>query len=404
MALDTLRTNKMRSGLTVLGVVIGITSIVGMTALIRGFDESLRDTIRTIGPDTIYVAKFSGISASAGTSFEELMRRPNMTPADADAIERLAPSVGVVDVVFGRAVFEPGWKWSECVKPIAGTDLCMVHHNGFVVSGSLHIVMEDGTEYDINPGDVFVCPPGHDAWVTSHEACVAYDFSRADWFQGAMQGEFRRVDHHISPFHLELSALAGDDSAWNYHLGFAAPVRDRFEPTKIRGVLYGLVNWWFVQDLVSTQVITDAFRGLVEEDRTPSPYAWLWAADASKILAHKDRGLYYKLIGKDMSLALIPGTGSPRHFHGKVSPALARLLIKGLEPHQPMFVEEPVLPEQMAHLPEVVAASTVPVALGERLELVPGVADPPGGTRISHLAWLELDARRRGAHSAFPLS
>jgi putative ABC transport system permease protein len=102
MAFDTIRTNKMRSGLTVLGVVIGITSIVGMTALIRGFDESLRDTIRTIGPDTIYVAKFSGISASSGANFEDLLKRPNMTPADADAIERNAPSVAVVDVVFGR--------------------------------------------------------------------------------------------------------------------------------------------------------------------------------------------------------------------------------------------------------------------------------------------------------------
>ena len=102
MAFDTIRTNKMRSGLTVLGVVIGITSIVGMTALIRGFDESLRDTIRTIGPDTIYVAKFSGISASSGAKFEDLLKRPNMTPADAEAIERNAPSVAVVDVVFGR--------------------------------------------------------------------------------------------------------------------------------------------------------------------------------------------------------------------------------------------------------------------------------------------------------------
>ncbi|MDQ3068343.1 MAG: ABC transporter permease [Acidobacteriota bacterium] len=102
MAVDTILTNKMRAGLTVLGVVIGITSIVGMTALIRGFDESLRDTIRTIGPDTIYVAKFSGISASSGAKFEDLLKRPNMTPADAEAIERNAPSVAVVDVVFGR--------------------------------------------------------------------------------------------------------------------------------------------------------------------------------------------------------------------------------------------------------------------------------------------------------------
>ena len=82
-------------------------------------------------------------------------------------------------VVFGRATFEPGWKWSECVKPIAGTSSCEVHHNGYIVSGSLHIVMDDGTEADVGPGDVFVCEPGHDAWVTSDEACIALDFSPA---------------------------------------------------------------------------------------------------------------------------------------------------------------------------------------------------------------------------------
>jgi hypothetical protein len=81
------------------------------------------------------------------------------------------------DVVFGRATFEPGWKWSECVKPIAGTDSCEVHHNGYILSGSLHIVMNDGAEYDVNAGDVFVCPPGHDAWVTSDKPCIALDFS-----------------------------------------------------------------------------------------------------------------------------------------------------------------------------------------------------------------------------------
>ena len=58
MSLDTLRANKMRSALTVLGVVIGITSIVGMTSLIRGFDESLRESIRQLGPNTIFVQKF----------------------------------------------------------------------------------------------------------------------------------------------------------------------------------------------------------------------------------------------------------------------------------------------------------------------------------------------------------
>jgi putative ABC transport system permease protein len=101
MAFDTIRTNKMRSGLTVLGVVIGITSIVGMTALIRGFDQSLRDSIAAVGPDTIYVAKFSGISASSGAKFEDLLMRPNMTPQDAEAIERGAPSIQTVDIILG---------------------------------------------------------------------------------------------------------------------------------------------------------------------------------------------------------------------------------------------------------------------------------------------------------------
>jgi putative ABC transport system permease protein len=101
MALDTLRGNKLRSGLTVLGVVIGITSIVGMTSLIRGFDESLRDLIRSLGPNTIFVAKISGVSLSSGADFATLMRRPSLTIADAKAIEKLAPSIETVDVWLG---------------------------------------------------------------------------------------------------------------------------------------------------------------------------------------------------------------------------------------------------------------------------------------------------------------
>ena len=101
MAFDTIRANKMRSGLTVLGVVIGITSIVGMTALIRGFDQSLRDSIAAVGPDTIFVAKFSGVSMSSGADFQDLLQRPNMMPEDAEAIERGAPSIQMVDIILG---------------------------------------------------------------------------------------------------------------------------------------------------------------------------------------------------------------------------------------------------------------------------------------------------------------
>ena len=101
MAIDTLRTNKMRSALTVLGVVIGIMSIVGMTSLIRGFDESLRDSIRALGPNTIMVQKFSGLTILSGKSFLEVARRPNLTIEDARAIARECPSVAIIDVWLG---------------------------------------------------------------------------------------------------------------------------------------------------------------------------------------------------------------------------------------------------------------------------------------------------------------
>jgi len=100
MAMETLRTNKMRSALTVLGVVIGVMSIVGMTALVRGLDSSLRESIQELGPRTIFIARFSGLSFGSGESFLKLMRRPNLTVEDAKALEKL-PSVEVVDISFG---------------------------------------------------------------------------------------------------------------------------------------------------------------------------------------------------------------------------------------------------------------------------------------------------------------
>ena len=102
MALDTLRVNKLRSALTVLGIVIGITSIVGMTSLIRGFDQSLQNTIRMLGPKTIFVAKFSALSLSSGASFMDMMRRPNITVQDAEAVRRLAQTAAIVDIWLGN--------------------------------------------------------------------------------------------------------------------------------------------------------------------------------------------------------------------------------------------------------------------------------------------------------------
>jgi putative ABC transport system permease protein len=101
MAFDTVRGNKMRSFLTVLGVVIGITSIVGMTAMIRGFDQSLRDMIAALGPNTITVQRFGISSVAGGAEFKELMRRPNLSISDARALETQATLLQTVDIELG---------------------------------------------------------------------------------------------------------------------------------------------------------------------------------------------------------------------------------------------------------------------------------------------------------------
>jgi class 3 adenylate cyclase len=80
------------------------------------------------------------------------------------------------DTVVGRMTYEPGWRWSVDVQPIAGTDTCEYHHLGVTLSGRLRVQMPDGTELEVGPGDVFEIPPGHDAWVVGDEPWVSVDF------------------------------------------------------------------------------------------------------------------------------------------------------------------------------------------------------------------------------------
>lgn len=141
LAATTIRTQKMRSALTILGIVIGITAIVGMTSLIRGFDESLRDSIRELGPDTVFVAQYSSASMMSGADFNELLKRPTLTPADARAIERQAGSIAQVNVTIGEG---PGSTRSrlhyrgERTKPI--TILGTTHNYPDV----FHVTLEQG--------------------------------------------------------------------------------------------------------------------------------------------------------------------------------------------------------------------------------------------------------------------
>lgn len=79
----------------------------------------------------------------------------------------------------GRYTFQPGWRWSECIKPVVGTESCQVDHIGYMVSGALHVRNQDGTEADVKAGSVYRIAPGHDAWNAGSEPAVVVEFQGA---------------------------------------------------------------------------------------------------------------------------------------------------------------------------------------------------------------------------------
>jgi mannose-6-phosphate isomerase-like protein (cupin superfamily) len=112
-----------------------------------------------------------------------LIRKSLLAPEETRPFDK-----GRLDVVnmptgqVGRAVFEPGWRWSSHVKPIANTDSCQVNHFGYVISGRMMVVMDDGESAEFGPGDVMVCPAGHDAWILGDEPCVMVDWQGASTY------------------------------------------------------------------------------------------------------------------------------------------------------------------------------------------------------------------------------
>ena len=98
------------------------------------------------------------------------------------ADETRTPDKTRVDVVRGggataaRMTLEPGWRWSECVKPVAGTESCQARHVGAMVAGRLHVVHQDGSAGEVGPGEAYVIEPGHDAWVVGDEPVVGFEF------------------------------------------------------------------------------------------------------------------------------------------------------------------------------------------------------------------------------------
>jgi hypothetical protein len=108
----------------------------------------------------------SGVEARAFDAADET-RTPAKTKVDV---------VRLTGTTAARLTLEPGWRWSECIKPVVGTDSCQVRHVGVAHSGRIHISHEDGSEQEINAGDAYVIEPGHDAWVVGDEPFVGFEF------------------------------------------------------------------------------------------------------------------------------------------------------------------------------------------------------------------------------------
>jgi hypothetical protein len=144
-----------------------------VTAVVRAESSS---------PDPFPCGEVSAKVLPGGIRPEEA-RMASLNSANIDAPHEVRPfrAHGHVDVVtlgdftLGRGVFEPGWRWSEDVRPIAGTDSCQARHSGICVSGQMTVRANDGTEVTYGPGDVFLMEPGHDAWTVGDEPCVLFD-------------------------------------------------------------------------------------------------------------------------------------------------------------------------------------------------------------------------------------
>jgi quercetin dioxygenase-like cupin family protein len=96
--------------------------------------------------------------------------------------------VTLEDTTLARVTLQPGWKWSEHIRPMVGTESCLTHHAQYVISGRLKIAMDDGSQMELEPGDFAVISPGHDAWVVGDEPFVCLDFS-PDMKQYACESE-----------------------------------------------------------------------------------------------------------------------------------------------------------------------------------------------------------------------
>ena len=137
------------------------------------------------------------------------------TPDDKLSFEHGEVSlVNLTGLTVGRAELRPGWRWSTDIKPRADTASCELPHSAYVVSGRMHVAMDDGRELDLGPGDAHLVGPGHDAWVVGDEPCLVIDFIPAGDATGGDADDAAGVRAIIEAYgdnlrREEVAALAG---------------------------------------------------------------------------------------------------------------------------------------------------------------------------------------------------
>ena len=123
-----------------------------------------------------------------------LRSRPFATPDELRTFPHGSAEVLKLDeTVVGRAVYEPGWRWTADMPDIAGTPTCQLHHLGYSISGLMHVVTDDGHELDILPESIYEIPSGHDAWVVGDEPWVTLEWTSARTFGVPPEGPGERI-------------------------------------------------------------------------------------------------------------------------------------------------------------------------------------------------------------------
>jgi ethanolamine utilization protein EutQ (cupin superfamily) len=129
----------------------------------------------------MFFSEKRSLKGSGHMSFLPVMQKGSLDAARLDQHGKITKQTVVLDgVSVTRVTFGVGAKWSEDLKEYAGTESCQLPHVAVVLSGTLHVVMDDGSAEEFSTGDVMLLPPGHDAWTVGHEPCVFVEFSRGN--------------------------------------------------------------------------------------------------------------------------------------------------------------------------------------------------------------------------------